>query len=73
LAVDGKKHDIDEVRALTKAIQAVYATDNGNGDMKGLKVKYTFVTQSNFASLLNSVNNDKVKALLMNMATTAAS
>jgi hypothetical protein len=69
LAADGKPHSVDEVRALTKAIQAVYKTDNdGNGDMSGLKVKYNFVTKDNFDDLLVAVQNDDVKAVLMGLA-----
>ena len=63
---------MDEVRALTKAIQAVYKVDNdGNGDMSGLKVKYNFVTKDNFDDLLAAVQNDQVKAVLMGLAQTS--
>lgn len=69
LASDGKPHSIDEVRALVKAIQAVYAADNsGNGDMSGLKVNYTFITNDNFDELIAATNNESVKALLMGLA-----
>ena len=73
LAADGKRHGIDEVRALTKAIQAVYAAEHdGNGDMSGLKVKHTFVTQDNYDDLIAACNNDAVKAVLQGFAQGAA-
>ncbi len=69
LAADGKQHGVDEVRALTRAFQAVYkAEHDGNGDMSGLKVKYNFVTRDNFDDLIAACNNAEVKAILLNMA-----
>ncbi|HNB23673.1 MAG TPA: hypothetical protein PKZ32_14715, partial [Candidatus Melainabacteria bacterium] len=71
LATDGKKHSVDEVRALTKAIQAAYKLDNnGNGDMSGLKVKYSFAgTSANtFSNIVANCKDDKVKALLLSLA-----
>ena len=69
LAADGKRHSIDEVRALTKAIQAVYAQGRGgNADMGGLKVKHGFITAENFPALIDAVSNPEVKALLQSMA-----
>ncbi len=71
LAADGKKHSVDEVRALTKAIQAAYKLDNnGSADMSGLKVKYSFAgTSANtFANIVANCKDDKVKALLLSLA-----
>ncbi|MBA3992158.1 MAG: hypothetical protein C0469_01435, partial [Cyanobacteria bacterium DS2.3.42] len=71
LAADGKKHSVDEVRALTKAIQAAYKADNsGNGDMSGLKVKYSFAgTSANtFANIVANCKDEKVKAVLLSLA-----
>ncbi|MBA3992157.1 MAG: hypothetical protein C0469_01430 [Cyanobacteria bacterium DS2.3.42] len=69
LAADGKPHGVDEVRALTKAFQAVFKAENGgNGDMGGLKVRHNFVTKDNFDDLIAACNNAEVKAILLNMA-----
>lgn len=69
LATDGKRHSVAEVRALTRAIQATFKNDNnGNGDMSGLKVKYNFVTEKNFEALINAVQDQNVKNLLIGLA-----
>jgi|GEM_PF-3993023 len=71
LATTGKKHSVDEVRALTKAIQAAYKLDNnGSGDMSGLKVKYSFAgTSANtFSNIVANCKDDKVKAVLLSLA-----
>ncbi len=70
LAADGKKHSVDEVRALTKAIQAAYKMDNNSSDMSGLKVKYNFATKSEqtFNNIINNCKDDKVRALLISLA-----
>jgi hypothetical protein len=69
LATDGKRHSVAEVRALTRAIQATFKTDNnGNGDMSGLKVKYNFVTAKNYQALVNAVQDQNVKNLLLGLA-----
>jgi hypothetical protein len=69
LATDGKRHSVAEVRALTRAIQATFKNDNnGNGDMSGLKVKYNFVTEKNFEALINAVQDQNVKNLLISLA-----
>ncbi|MFA6208981.1 MAG: hypothetical protein WC714_06095 [Candidatus Obscuribacterales bacterium] len=73
LATDGKPHSVAEVRALTRAIQATFKADNnGNGDMSGLKVKYNFVTENNYEALINAVQDENVKKLLMGLASPAA-
>lgn len=64
LAASGGEYGIDEVRALVKAIKAVYAQDNGSDDMSGLKVKYNFVTNDNFDNLIEAVDNPSVEAAL---------
>jgi hypothetical protein len=69
LATDGKRNSVAEVRALTRAIQATFKNDNnGNGDMSGLKVKYSFVTEKNFEALINAVQDQNVKNLLISLA-----
>ncbi len=69
LATDGKRHSVAEVRALTRAIQATFKNDNnGNGDMSGLKVKYNFVTEKNYEALINAVQDQNVKNLLISLA-----
>lgn len=69
LATDGKRHSVAEVRALTRAIQATFKADNnGNGDMSGLKVKYNFVTANNYQALVNAVQDQNVKNLLLGLA-----
>ncbi len=71
LALDGKKHSVDEVRALTKAIQAAYKADNNSSDMSGLKVKYGFVNKSEqtYNNIIANCKDDKVRALLISMST----
>jgi hypothetical protein len=74
LATDGKRHSVAEVRALTRAIQATFKNDNnGNGDMSGLKVKYNFVTEKNYEALINAVQDQNVKNLLISLANQPAS
>jgi hypothetical protein len=69
LKLDGKTHSIDEVRALTRALQHNFSPErNGNHDMKGLKVNYQFITKENFAGVVSDVKDPKVKALLMQFA-----
>lgn len=70
LASDGKRHGVDEVRALTKAIQAAYKADNNSTDMSGLKVKYNFATKSEqtFNNIINNCQDAKVRALLISLA-----
>ncbi len=69
LAADGKKHTVAEVRALTTAIQAVYKVDNnGNSDMSGLRVKYTFITEGNFDELVGVVKDANIRNLLLSYA-----
>ncbi len=69
LASDGKRHGINEVRSLTKAIQAVYTVEhNGAGDMSGLKVKYNFITNENYDDLIAACGNDTVKEVLRGLA-----
>jgi hypothetical protein len=70
LALDGKKHSVDEVRALTKAIQAAYKADNNSSDMSGLKVKYGFANKSEqtFNNIIANCKDDKVRALLISLA-----
>ena len=73
LATDGKRHSVAEVRALTRAIQATFKNDNnGNGDMSGLKVKYNFVTEKNYEALINAVQDQNVKNLLISLASQPA-
>lgn len=70
LASDGKRHSVDEVRALTKAIQAAYKADNNSSDMSGLKVKYNFATKSDqtFNNIINNCQDAKVRELLISLA-----
>jgi len=69
LSADGKRHSIDEVMALTRALQRNFSPErNGNHDMKGLKVNYQFITKDNFAAIIADVKNPQVKAQLMKMA-----
>jgi hypothetical protein len=46
---------IDEVMALTRALQRVYSAQNGSWDMSGLKVGYKLVTKNNFQQVLHDV------------------
>ncbi|CAN5408265.1 hypothetical protein BH10CYA1_BH10CYA1_01220 [soil metagenome] len=72
LKSDGKRHSIDEVMALTRALQHNFAPErNGNHDMKGLKVNYQFITKDNFAAIIADVKNPQVKAQLMKLALAA--
>ncbi len=70
LASDGQRHGVDEVRALTRAIQAAYKADNNSTDMSGLKVKYNFATKSEqtFNNIINNCQDAKVRALLISLA-----
>jgi hypothetical protein len=69
LSSDGKRHSIDEVMALTRALQHNFSPErNGNHDMKGLKVNYQFITKDNFAAIIADVKNPQVKAQLMKFA-----
>lgn len=70
LALDGKKHNVDEVRALTKAIQAAYKADNNSSDMSGLKVKYGFANKSEqtYNNIIANCKDDKVRALLISLS-----
>ncbi len=69
LRSDGKKHSIDEVMALTRALQHNFSPErNGNKDMKGLKVNYQFITKDNFAAIVADVKDPHVKAQLMQFA-----
>ncbi len=68
LAAGGGTYGVDEVRALTKAIKAIYAADSNNPDIAGLKVNYQFITANNFDQLINSVNNDAVESALRGLA-----
>jgi hypothetical protein len=68
LAAAGGKYDVMEVRALANAIKAIYAADSNNPDIAGLKVNHQFITEGNFEQLLNSVDNEVVKAALMSFA-----
>jgi hypothetical protein len=69
LSSDGKRHSIDEVMALTRALQHNFSPErNGNHDMKGLKVNYQFITKENFAAIIADVKNPQVKAQLMKFA-----
>lgn len=69
LAASGQKFGVDEVRALTRAIQAVYKAEHGgNGDMSGLKVKYNFITNDNYDDLMAALKSEEVKAILAGMA-----
>lgn len=67
LAAAGGKHDIDEVRALTKALKNIY-NEEGHGDLKDLRVKHNFITKENFNKLINSVNNEAAKEALRKLA-----
>ncbi len=70
LRTDGKKHSIDEVMALTRALQHNFAPErNDHKDMKGLKVNYQFITKDNFAAIVADVKDPHVKAQLMQFAT----
>ncbi len=69
LRADGKKHSIDEVMALTRALQHNFAPErNDHKDMKGLKVNYQFITKDNFAAIVADVKDPHVKAQLMQFA-----
>lgn len=70
LKADGKPHSIDEVRALTKAIQLVYGKNPNNPDMGSLKVNHNFVkdTAQSYSALINAVTDARVKALLIQFA-----
>ncbi|MBS1957176.1 MAG: hypothetical protein JST89_23505 [Cyanobacteria bacterium SZAS-4] len=70
LKADGKPHSIDEVRALTKAIQQVYGKNPNNPDMGSLKVNHNFVkdTAQSYNALINTVTDARVKALLIQFA-----
>ncbi|MCC7531242.1 MAG: hypothetical protein IT342_22240 [Candidatus Melainabacteria bacterium] len=70
LASDGKRHGVDEVRALTRAIQAAYKIDNDSSDMSGLRVKYNFATKSDatFNNIIANCKDENVRALLISMA-----
>lgn len=68
LAASGNSYDVMEVRALAKAIKALYAADPNNPDIAGLKVNHQFITDGNFQDLLDSVDNDVVKTALMSFA-----
>jgi hypothetical protein len=70
LKADGKHHSIDEVRALTKAIQQVYAANPNNPHMSSLKVQHNFVkdTAQSYNALINAVKDERVKALLIQFA-----
>ncbi|MBS1953540.1 MAG: hypothetical protein JST89_05120, partial [Cyanobacteria bacterium SZAS-4] len=69
LKSDGKKHSIDEVMALTRALQRNFAPErNNNKDMKGLKVNYQFITKDNFAAIIADVKNPQVQAQLRALA-----
>lgn len=70
LKADGKPHSIDEVRALTKAIQLVYGKNPNNPDMGSLKVNHNFVkdTAQSYNALINAVTDARVKALLIQFA-----
>ncbi|MBA3992156.1 MAG: hypothetical protein C0469_01425 [Cyanobacteria bacterium DS2.3.42] len=72
LAAGGGTYGIDEVRALSKAIKAVYAADTNNPDIAGLKVNHTFITNDNFDDLLSAVSNDAVKAALMGLSSSVS-
>lgn len=67
LAAAGGKHDIDEVRALTKALKNIY-NEEGHGDLKDLRVKHGFITKENFNKLVNTVDNEAVKEALRKLA-----
>ncbi len=70
LRADGKRHDVDEVRALTKAIQQVYGANPDNPPMDSLKVNHNFVndTAQSYNALINAVTDSRVKALLVKFA-----
>ena len=70
LRSDGKQHSIDEVMALTRALQHNFAPErNDSHDMKGLKVNYQFITKDNLAAASSpTLRNPKVKAQLMQLA-----
>ncbi len=70
LKTDGQKHTLEEVRALTKAIQQVYGNNAANPDMKSLKVKHNFVTETAQAydSLIKAVKDERVRTLLIKMS-----
>ncbi|MFN8553300.1 MAG: hypothetical protein U0103_17635 [Candidatus Obscuribacterales bacterium] len=70
LKADGKQHSLEEVRALTKAIQQVYALNPNNPSMSSLKVQHNFVadTAKSYTALINAVKDDRVKALLIKFA-----
>ncbi len=68
LAAAGGNYDVMEVRALAKAIKAIYAADENNPDIAGLKVNHQFITASNFDNLIESVDNEAVEAALRGFA-----
>jgi hypothetical protein len=70
LKADGKHHSIEEVRALTKAIQQVYASNPNNPNMNSLKVHHNFVgdTAQSYNALIGAVKDERVKALLIQFA-----
>lgn len=68
LAAGGGTYGIDEVRALTKAIKALYVADSNNPDIAGLKVNHQFITANNFDQLIDSVNNEAVESALKGLA-----
>lgn len=59
LAASGAEYDVMEVRALSKAIKAIYAADENNPDIAGLKVNHQFITEGNFEQLLQSVQGNE--------------
>ena len=61
LKAAGMPHDVAEIRALTRAFQAVYTDEhNGNGDMSGLKVRYEFIRTDNLTAVIAQLKSQKV-------------
>ncbi len=67
LGADGKHHSIEEVRALTKALQQLYK-EEGHHDMKDLRVNHQFITKENFSKLIGMVHNDAAREALKKLA-----
>jgi len=67
LSAAGGKHNIDEVRAVTKALKSMYDAE-GHGDLKDLRVKHNFITRENFNKLINSIDNESAREALKKLA-----
>jgi len=67
LAAAGGEFGIDEVRSLTKALKNIY-NEEGHGHLKDLRVKHNFITKDNFNKIVDSIENEKAREALRNLA-----